>query len=530
MFKSFQRDFHVLFILLIGSLLLTGCDINKAKDAFNKVSLVIGLKPITTTVSGQFLDGKTGDLIQNVTVKFIGNDAGDVIDMFSDPLSQQTFKGGFATFGINNNLTPSSSSPVTFTVVAQAPGYVTAYKKVTLTSTDHFSFVATMANKNNLPPGTSTGSNNSATAGSNGTVSQGYSVQTTSNSGSTSNASMSVPSNTIMTDASGNPLSGTLTSQMIYFNGDSTKAIHQIPGGSDDGSISTGFAQIKITDASGKKAAKFSKPVTIHSEVSSSFINPATGNPVKNGDSLEVQSYNENTGQWKKEGMAVLKGPNNGGNYDVYFQISHLSFWKFILPKVKLTKNGATINIQRNGNDGVLTGDASTYGYTLNFSVPANINKIMLPQSIGLEYIPEITANITLNGISGGVTQKINLGSGSYNFNLPAPSGNKIDVTFNLVPKCSDTSKKVHVTSIPTSEVYYQQTGPEWIDAGQPDWNFDKNTSVLSGGTLTVNGLIQGKTYTFKTAFDGKTYTKVINITSKKMTVSQVISGGYCKK
>lgn len=562
MFQKVKKIWPVLAVMGIVGLLLASCDIQKATDAINKVNLVIGLKPITTTVSGQFLDAKTGDLIPNVTLSFMGSESGDVIDMFSDPISKQKFSGGFATFGINNNVTPSASNPVSFTVVAQAPGYVTTYKKIILSDTTHFGFLMTMTNTNNPPAGVTSGSNTSATTTSSGAVTQSYSVQTQSNNGAPPAAGLSVQANTIMTDANGNTLTGTLTTNMTYY-ADSSRALQQMPGGFTDGALPTGFAQITITDGSGHKAAHFSKPVTINSEISSKTINPVTGAYVKNGDSLEVDSYDENTGQWTKEGMAYLTGPNSDGNYDASFPIHHLSSYRWTIANVEQSTHGATLKIIRNGNNGTLYGDVEIsystgsifsgnyhdYDHLYKFTIPAGTanNQITLPPP-GVESVPKIKADVAIFPASGsqgfgavvayGDEESVDLGNPgeTVTFSIPAPKTPPIDVTFTLEPKCSDPGKQVHVTSIPTAEVYYQntQSGTNantygWVDAGTPDWQFDKQTSVLSGGTLKVSSLYNGSTYTFKTAFDGKTYSKDVTITGSQMTVKQTISGSYCK-
>ncbi len=170
-------------------------------------------------------------------------------------------------------------------------------------------------------------------------------------------------------------------------------------------------------------------------------------------------------------------------------------------------------------------------GYHLSFTVPAGKSQITLPPP-GTTSVPYIMATITTSPVLQGGTGSIkNLQNGTYNFTLAAPPSNATKVTFDLKPQCSDPGKQVHVTNIPTSAVYYKaDSGNDtWHNAGQPKWNFDKSTQVLSGGTLIVDGLVKGDSYTFKTAFDGKTYTKDVTITGTTMTESQTISGSYCK-
>ncbi len=253
MFQKIKKIVPVLAVTGLVGLLLYGCDIQKATNALNKVNLVIGLQPITTTVSGVFTDAKTGDLIPNVTLSFIGNGANNVIDMFSDPITQQSFSGGFATFGISNNVTPTSVQPDSFTVVAQASGYETAYQKVILTDTTHFSFAMTwstpiirhresLRGAIRLPRPPQAGRWPRVTA---------CRLSPTRMSGSA--ASLSVPDSTVITDANGNQLTGTLTTNMTYYC-DSTEAMSQMPGGFSDGKITAGFSKITITDANGHMA------------------------------------------------------------------------------------------------------------------------------------------------------------------------------------------------------------------------------------------------------------------------------------
>jgi len=549
MFQRLKKVFYVLFICGISGLLAASCDIHKASDALSNVNLVIGLQPITTTVSGAFTDAKTGDLINNVTLSFMGNGAGDVIDMFSDPISQQTFKGGFASFGIDNNVAPSSSNPLSFTIVAKASGYQTTYKKVILKDTTHFSFNMSMVNTKNPPSGTSSGSNTTATTTSSGAVTQSYSVQTQTNANASSTASMSVPDSTVMTDANGDPLSGSLTTNMTYF-ADSASAISQMPGGFSEGQITAGFTEITITDANNKKAAHFSKPVTVTFEVSSNMINPVTGTKYQSGDSMLVRSYDENSGQWKDEGMAVLTGPNSNGNFDATYKISHLSYYSIGVNGIKTTTNGATIKINRNGHTGQLhcfaygyAGDASgttpkSAYYVDEVNIPAGTNQITLP--VSGDKVPEVNGWFLVDGFPnyswfGYYWQYVsNLGSGTYTINLPAAPSNSIDVTFNVQPICSDPAKKLHVKNLSTAVLSYKSDSnnkAQWtqVPLSDKNWQFDNATQALTGATVTVNGLINGQSYTFKLSFDGKTYSKDVTISGKKMTISQTISGSYCK-
>ena len=73
----------------------------------------------------------------------------------------------------------------------------------------------------------------------------------------------------------------------------------------------------------------FSKPLTANLELAKTQTNYTTGKLVVAGDTIPLWSQNENTGQWKYEGVAnVVK--NTDGNLAASFKITHLSNWALL--------------------------------------------------------------------------------------------------------------------------------------------------------------------------------------------------------
>ncbi|HKL88108.1 MAG TPA: hypothetical protein VJ884_03810, partial [Salinibacter sp.] len=83
-------------ILFLGALLLlNACDFGAARRAAESVGVIVELDSIETTISGQFVDAATGQLLENpVTLEFKGPDQNAPVDMYSDPISSQTATGG----------------------------------------------------------------------------------------------------------------------------------------------------------------------------------------------------------------------------------------------------------------------------------------------------------------------------------------------------------------------------------------------------------------------------------------------------
>ncbi|MFA7403031.1 MAG: choice-of-anchor Q domain-containing protein [Pelobacteraceae bacterium] len=129
-----------------------------------------------------------------------------------------------------------------------------------------------------------------------------------------SGASLSLAAGTLLTDASGNPISGTLTVTAAVMN-----SIASLPAGLAATPTSTGGTlfslgnSITITISSGSTTVKhIAPPMTVNLAIPSTYANP--------GDSVSYYSFDGTT--WTLEGTAIVK-PD--GTVDML--VGHLSVW-----------------------------------------------------------------------------------------------------------------------------------------------------------------------------------------------------------
>lgn len=530
---KFFRSAGIFAGILAVSIGVAACDFSGVSDSIDDFQLVIGLEPINTVVAGQLLDAKTGELVeQEVTLTFTGEDAGSVIDLYSDPMSEQQVEGGLTSFGIDNAATPTSSDPVTFTVTAEADGYLAASKKVSVREEAEGEFLIYMTNENQPPDGAAATQQSAGEAGSDGQVTSSFSVETPEENVSGGSASMTVEQGTVAEDPDGQTLSGQLTTQMTYFTGQSGSALRSFPGGAGSGpggqSLSTGgFASITVQDPSGRTGTSFSKDLALSLRVPEGTINPETGQPIADGETIGIYSYDAGASEWVEEGQAEIVGPPSNGTYRVDFTSNHLSYFSVGYGQDSCAE-GATITVDRNGNQGSLTVvvEGTSGGFSETFTLPAGDSEFTLAD------VPASGVEVTVTGSAGSASVTLSDAcSGSGSMTLPAPSAPMIDVDFTLVPTCPGPDEAVRVSSVPSAVVYYRlaskSTGT-WNRAGTVSWTFDDEESALEKGELTVSGLIDGEVYTFKTTYDGETYQKEVTISGSSKTINEDVDDEYC--
>lgn len=166
-------------------------------------------------------------------------------------------------------------------------------------------------------------------------------------------AKLDVPANTTLTDRNGDPVTGNITANVVYFSNEPSgvsdlstdSALLSFPGGlspteildesgevdpdlSGGTFVSAGFTAIEIRNDKGQVVSNFEPPIDLTFQVSAKTINPETGEVVAKGETIPVWSYDEEAGQWKDEGTAVVGDYNaETDTFTVTKQISHLSYY-----------------------------------------------------------------------------------------------------------------------------------------------------------------------------------------------------------
>ena len=91
--------------------------------------------------------------------------------------------------------------------------------------------------------------------------------------------------------------------------------------------IPAAFVSVEITDESGKNAKTFDKPVEVSLQIPGDTYNPETDTTIRNGDILPIWNYDEEKATWLYYTGGTVSGPDENGNFDIPFTVTHFSYW-----------------------------------------------------------------------------------------------------------------------------------------------------------------------------------------------------------
>ncbi len=253
-----MKYFPPIALSALMAMALVGCDFDAAKDAFEDFDLVIELEPINTVVNGIVVDNSDGNLIA-ARLEFSGPGASILIDAYSDPITSLEAESGVVTFGIQNAVVPSESSPVELTVTASADGYYTNSQTFEITETGDSQFTVSLSSSNISASvgGTSSTRDTNTTTDSGGAVTQQVTVTTQQTAQTSATAAVAVSQGATPVTATGTPLTGQLTIDLRSY--DSGAGLQALPAAARQRSDGTnqavgGAAFFKMTDSNGNVA------------------------------------------------------------------------------------------------------------------------------------------------------------------------------------------------------------------------------------------------------------------------------------
>jgi hypothetical protein len=301
-------------------------------------------------------------------------DSAMIVSIEGKQVDKATFTGGIFQFALNKGYNPPLDLPLT----VYTEGYDTFYTVITFSKSQLQQFTFSLHKK------TSTG------AGRNGGPVSGLGVKDTvlGNIGSdrkvpldltlsvtTSRATeiaqaasssdlvttVSIPVGTMLFNKKGEPLQGEIEAKSGYYDVSNQTAIANLPGsllpvapgtspneplafsaiagipvrvsgvpgstGVEQTSfISAGLLSLDIS-VNGVSVDSFSQPISVKMEMADSIINPQTGFPIRDGDTIDIWSIGKKDSAWQWEGKAVIRGPSVNGKLSSEFLIRHLSYW-----------------------------------------------------------------------------------------------------------------------------------------------------------------------------------------------------------
>lgn len=549
-------------VFVLGAMFLINimaCDITGLQDSIDNFALVIALEEINTGSSILFTDATTGELINTtVNVSFEGQNGSDVIDMFSDPITEVEVEESIVVFGIDNSVIPTIENPATIKLRLEADGYLPVVKTVEITDTGISDFNLTMVNENDKPEGIKDISA-SATTNTDGTLASDLEVMSGDTTTATFNSRITIPEGTVFEDANGNTLTGNITAEMTYYDPSESSALDNLPFdadlfSSDVNSVTMflGVSSITVTDQQGKIASKMysygknkEKLVTpaltlVNSVITDVDLSGAVISvPDENGLTTINSSTTCSSGRCTtvSSDISLAKKPAKGQsmkNLDSQTIIA-ITVTLPVIPPAFKTYNQLIIN--HNGWTGNLG-----YYYRASGQNAESENAVRLSEgadqttlSTSLKFFDDAgKKNFII--VSRPVQQ-------SYEFSTPLPSGNTltislpqrpagnyIDTTIDVELKCTNPDEKLSLTSIPLIGSWYRKAGDDaWASTSRPTWNYDKEEQELKGGSITLRSTLQGADYELWIHYDGKSEKRIINIsgTTIKITISESIDS-YC--
>ncbi|MBT4485578.1 MAG: hypothetical protein HOC71_18070 [Candidatus Latescibacteria bacterium] len=327
-------------ILLLLTLSFPGCDIKSPTEG---VKVLFNEAPLTL-ISVVVVDAKTRQQItaaesDSVLIEIDGPDKSYIIDLTEKAATSFSSKRGFFNFAVSDIRPATPENPVKITVIADAVDYISTSKQISISSTKGETYTIALIKRNEPPEGISTTTVNEGVVKSEGEVTEEIIIVSKSDQETNMEVSLTVQKDTVIKDDKGEALIGELKTEITNFDVQSDKSTNEIPGGlfttildktgatEDIVFIPAAVVSLEITDEMGNIAKTFDKPVEVSLEIPGETYNPETGTTITNGDAIPIWNYNEKNTQWEYHSESLAYGPNEKGNYEVIFSITHMSYW-----------------------------------------------------------------------------------------------------------------------------------------------------------------------------------------------------------
>ncbi|MGM0587864.1 MAG: hypothetical protein ACQETE_05595 [Bacteroidota bacterium] len=538
--------------LLSAMLVLTACETGPLQDAIDDFGPIIKIEEINTLGVVTLKDMATGGLITGpVTISFSGPDAGAMVDMYSDPISEVTVENGFMNYYISNDVVPTPDDPVEVTLNITKEGYIPVTKTIEIVEEGSAGFRARMADRSNLPAGITSETKTETTADpSTGETAEPINIVATNpgaEAGSTDSSTVQIAAGSILTDADGNRLSGQLTSSFTHYSPSDPDAQAQLQSINDELSNEDstanviGLTEVEITDESGRRATGLqagssSKQWTT---VGGAQLQSLQCDP---GETLLTKDvfYNESVNYF----YVVINGEKSIRSYDS-FEPHGLYKTRYSLCVEGIVKEYAlvdmqdpvliTFNITHNGNAlGNLNWNLAKYGYSedhesIKLLDSSNGVAKSIPYKVhsgGADH--PVTYDLTFTLPHANVEETIEVGThAEFDITLPAPPAYAPEVKVNL--QC-EGGGGIPVTGLP-STVMYAKAGTDFANeqiASEITKEFNADNTELISGTFTATGVEEGQTYDVGVTYDNDIESIEVLMQGDQVEKTVTISGGPC--
>ena len=312
-------------------------DLGKLKTSLDCVKIALGTPEFKALAHLQFVDAKTNQYIADVaTVTVGGKNASAIYNTLGQSATTCKTMMGMLDLIIDPHLaTALDTNPVEFTVTTNLAGYVNVTQKVVFIENKIKSVTIPLIKISDAPQGVSVSQKtNFASATNTGALTLPASESL--NSGA---QTVDIQQGVILKDASGNPVTGTVNSQVVFFNPTNSTAQASIPGGLDvsakmaDGTtsgikmVSAGMYGVNLTSGNQEVKTFENGGIHIKTKLDPTMINPKTGVSIKENDVIEMWSKNEGSGEWMFEKVDTVR--KVGTDLVLEETVKHLSMWNW---------------------------------------------------------------------------------------------------------------------------------------------------------------------------------------------------------
>jgi hypothetical protein len=301
---------YSLLLAIVFLIVVPGC--KKFDLKTDELTLSADLSVIKTMVNFTYLDAATGQIIEitpasPLNIEVISPINGLVVNTMGE--YQNTFSPnyGFFSFSLNPYSTiPTAGKPIPMLVKTKAGGFIENIQTITLSEERLYNQEVRLINQIAPPDGVLIEDHaDIGTTSASGITQEKISVNTTE-----SELIIEIEAGTILKDESGQPLSGTVSIEIMSVDVSTAEGYRNVPALSqplitEDGSTSALFSPIAytrvgITDETGRKATSVTgKDMIFTTALRSDIINPQTGKPITTGDLVPSYYFDENDGNWK---------------------------------------------------------------------------------------------------------------------------------------------------------------------------------------------------------------------------------------
>lgn len=302
-----------LFIALLG---VDGC-----RNPLEGVT--IGLKdPIQEgVVECRFVDPAGNPLPKNNVVKMAGPNADQVVTTVNT-LSYKINADGVLLVAASPSAKISTQQPFRFSVVAEAPDYLTVIQPFVLTDLSRQTRFLRWINLLKPPP-TLAAARSGGQANNNGLVTSAFRTTTTQLGKDADQATVTVPANTRLINRDGLAVDGDLTLAVIHTNARSDAAASYIPGngvmwnvfgrngGPSLGNVRVlslaGSVTMQVYNGKYDLVTTASGPISWAMDLNPNTYNLETRRTIRENDSIPLYSYDDFTYRWQEEAPGVVR-------------------------------------------------------------------------------------------------------------------------------------------------------------------------------------------------------------------------------